>query len=139
MLVSYLVLPAQHTRSHYLSVCLIIAVAMINMGFTIPLAVDPDQCYDAITPNDMSSSTECAWSGAFIVAGGLCAGSWIFIRALSMNLQICWDIMPGRKFFVVSQALGWGIPAILFAVTMKVTGVSFRLSLIHISEPTRPY
>ena len=29
MLVSYVVLPAQQTRSHYLSVCLILAVAMV--------------------------------------------------------------------------------------------------------------
>lgn len=43
-----------------------------------------------------------------------------------MHLQICWDIVPGRKFFFVSQALGWGVPAILFALTLAFTGVSFR-------------
>nr|OQO20057.1 hypothetical protein B0A51_15686 [Rachicladosporium sp. CCFEE 5018] len=74
----------------------------------------------------MYSSTTCAFSGAFIIAGGLCATMWIFIRALSMNLQICWDIVPGKKFFYLSQAFGWGIPAVLFAATMTVTGVSFR-------------
>lgn len=87
MLISYMVLPAQKTRSHYLSVCLIVAVMMITLGFTIPLAAQPEQCYNEITPNDMYSLQECAWSGAFIVAGGLCATMWIFIRALSMNLQ----------------------------------------------------
>lgn len=126
MLLSYLVLPAQQTRSHYLSVCLIVSVMMIAIGFVIPLGSNPDQCYNEITPNDMYSSTTCAWSGAFIVAGGLSADMWIFIRALSMNLQICWDIVPGRKFFYISQGLGWGIPAILFTATMTVTGVSFR-------------
>lgn len=69
---------------------------------------------------------ECAWSGAFIVAGGISAIMWVFIRALSMNLQICWDIVPGRRFFYLSQALGWGVPAVLFCATMTVTGVSFR-------------
>ena len=126
MLISYLVLPAQKTRSHYLSVCLIVAIMMIAIGFTIPLSAEPDQCFNEITPNDMYSSNECAWSGAFIIAGGLCATMWIFIRALSMNLQICWDIVPGRKFFYVSQAIGWGIPAVLFTATLTVTGVSFR-------------
>lgn len=126
MLLSYLVLPAQQTRSHYLSVCLIVSVAFIAIGFTIPLAAQPDQCYNEITPNDMYSSNVCAWNGAFIVAGGLCATMWIFIRALSMNLQICWDIIPGKRFFYASQALGWGIPAALFATTMTLTGVSFR-------------
>jgi hypothetical protein len=128
MLLSYMVLPAQKTRSHYLSVCLIVSVMLIALGFIIPLGAKPDKCYNEITPNDMYSSTECAWSGAFIVAGGLSADMWVFIRALSMNLQICWDIVPGRKFFYISQGLGWGIPAALFTATMTVTGVSFRFA-----------
>ncbi|KAK5133252.1 hypothetical protein LTR08_007986 [Meristemomyces frigidus] len=126
MLVSYMVLPAQKTRSHYLSVCLIISVMFIAIGFTIPLAAEPEHCYDEITPNDMYSSNACAWNGAFIMAGGLCATLWIFIRALSMNLQICWDIVPGSKFFYISQAMGWGVPAVLFTATMTSTGLSYR-------------
>ncbi|KAK4994199.1 hypothetical protein LTR66_005713 [Elasticomyces elasticus] len=126
MLISYVILPAHKTRSHYLSVCLIVAVLMITIGFIIPLGSEPQKCYDAITPNDMYSSSECAWSGAFIIAGGLCATTWVLIRALSMHLQICWDTVPGRKFFYASQALGWGIPAVLFTATLTVTGVSSR-------------
>lgn len=126
MLISYMVLPAQQTRSHYLSVCLIISVGMIALGFTIPLGARPEQCYNEITPNDMYTSMACAWGGAFIIAGGLSVIMWVFIRALSMNLQICWDIVPGRKFFYISQMLGWGIPAALFCVTITLTGVSFR-------------
>lgn len=126
MLLTYLVLPTQQTRSHYLSICLIISVMFIALGFTVPLGAKPDQCYNEITPNDMYTSTECAWSGAFIIAGGLCAAMWIFIRALSMNLQICWDIVPGKKFFYISQAAGWGIPGAFFTAVMAVTGVSFR-------------
>jgi len=125
MLVSYVVLPAQQTRSHYLSVCLIVSVMFICIGFTIPLAAQPDQCYNEITPYDMYSSDVCAWNGAFILAGGLCATMWVFIRALSMNLQICWDIVPGKKFFYMSQAAGWGVPAVIFTASMTVTGVSY--------------
>lgn len=135
LLISYVTLPTQKTRSHYLSICLVISVGMIALGFTIPLIANPEQCYNEITPNDMYSLTECAWSGAFIIAGGLSAVSWIFIRALSMNLQIVWDIVPGRKFFYISQAGGWGIPAILFAATITVTGVSFRFgSACHVNH-----
>lgn len=126
MLISYVVLPATQTRSHYLSVCLIVSVMFICIGFAIPLAAQPEQCYNEITPNDMYSSDTCAWNGAFIIAGGLSATLWIFVRALSMNLQICWDIVPGKKFFYASQALGWGIPAVLFTTSMTVTGLSFR-------------
>ncbi|EME44218.1 hypothetical protein DOTSEDRAFT_71900 [Dothistroma septosporum NZE10] len=135
MLVSYILLPAHETRKHYLSVSLVIALAMIALGFTIPLGANPDQCYDEITPNDMYTSMECAWSGAFIIAGGLTAGMWIFLRALSMNLQICWDIVPGRKFFYASQMVGWGIPAIFFTITITITGVSFRFgSACHVNH-----
>ena len=40
------------------------------------MGVQPDQCYDVITPNDMYSSLTCAFSGAFIVAGGLSIDVW---------------------------------------------------------------
>lgn len=43
-----------------------------------------------------------------------------------MHLQICWDIVPGSKFFYVAQALGWGITAALFTTCITLTGVSFR-------------
>lgn len=126
MLISFAILPVSKTRSHYLSVCLIISVMMVCIGFIIPLGAQPEQCYNEITPNDMRTSTTCAFSGAFIVAGCLCATVWICVRALSMNMQIVWDIIPGRKFLYFSQVVGWGIPAGLFAATMGVTGVSFR-------------
>ncbi|KAM3420352.1 hypothetical protein BST61_g3633 [Cercospora zeina] len=135
MLVSYIVLPAQQTRSHYLSVCLIVSVMMITLGFTVPLAAKSEQCYNEITPNDMYTSMPCAWSGAFIIAGGLSVVMWVLIRALSMNLQICWDIVPGRRFFYVSLMFGWGIPAVLFLSTITLTGVSFRLgSACHVNH-----
>ncbi|KAL1303655.1 hypothetical protein AAFC00_007011 [Neodothiora populina] len=126
LLTSYFFLPVQQTRRHYLSVCLIVGVLILNLGFIVPLGAQPDQCYNAITPNDMHSSMTCAWSGAFIVAGGLSGAIWILIRALSMHLQICWDIMPGQRFYYFSHALGWGGVAILVAATLSVTGVSFR-------------
>lgn len=43
-----------------------------------------------------------------------------------MHLQICWDTVPGNRFFYLSQILGWGISAALFTATLTVTGVSFR-------------
>ncbi|PPJ61042.1 hypothetical protein CBER1_02017 [Cercospora berteroae] len=135
MLISYIMLPAQQTRSHYLSVCLIISVMMITLGFTVPLAAKPEQCYNEITPNDMYTSMPCAWGGAFIVAGGLSVVMWVLIRALSMNLQICWDIVPGRRFFYVSLMFGWGVPAVLFLLTITLTGVSFRFgSACHVNH-----
>jgi hypothetical protein len=68
---------------------LVLAAIMMELGFTIPFASQPEQCYDAITPNDMYTSLTCAFSGAFLISGGLSMATWIFIRALSMHLQIC--------------------------------------------------
>ena len=98
----------------------------MQMGFVVPFGVQPPQCYDEITPNDMFSNLTCAWSGAFIISGGLSIAVWIFIRALSMHLQICWDVMPGKKFFYVAQGVGWGLVAVFFTVCITFTGVSFR-------------
>lgn len=126
LMISWAVLPPKQTRRHYLSVCLVIGAMSLALGFVIPFAAKPDQCYDEITPNDMYTSLACAWSGAFIIAGGLSIAVWIFIRALSMHLQICWDVTPGKKFFYSAQGLGWGVIAGLFTTTITLTGVSFR-------------
>lgn len=125
-LLSYLVLPVQYSRKHYLNTCLMLAISLLDLGFIVTLAAKPEQCYDEITPNDMYSSTACAWSGAFILAGGLSAVAWVFVRALSMHLQICWDVTPGRKFFYWAQVLGWVFPAALFVAAITSSGVSFR-------------
>lgn len=97
-----------------------------QLGFIIPLAARPPPCYDEITPNDMYSNLTCAFSGAFVIAGGLTVAVWVFIRALSMHLQICWDAAPGKRFFYYAQGLGWGVIAVLFTATITLTGVSFR-------------
>lgn len=101
----------------------------------VPFGVQPPQCYDEITPNDMYSNLTCAFSGAFLIAGGLSIVVWIFIRALSMHLQICWDVQPGKKFYYASMGLGWGIAAAFFTATITITGVSFRFGdVCHVNS-----
>lgn len=48
------------------------------------------------------------------------------IRALSLHLQICWEVVPGRKFFYGALVAGWGIPAIILAIAWTLTGFSYR-------------
>lgn len=48
------------------------------------------------------------------------------MRALSLHVQICWQAVPGRKFFVGAQIAGWGIPIVFVGVSLAITGVSFR-------------
>ncbi|KAK6586417.1 hypothetical protein PZA11_001474 [Diplocarpon coronariae] len=97
-----------------------------KLGFIIPLGAKPEQCFNAITPHDMRSSTTCALSGAFLLAGGWCALMWVFLRALALHLQICWHLVIGETFMWGALATGWGIPAVALTVAMLLSGVSFR-------------
>jgi len=74
----------------------------------------------------MYSSINCALSGAFLLGGGWCTVMWVFLRTLSLHLQICWQVIPGRRFFLTAQAAGWSIPVVFLAVALSITGVSFR-------------
>ena len=145
LLVSFACLPVEKTHRHYLSICLVIGVALMQvsdveerqddlrlltvrfqLGFIVPLAAKPEQCYNAITPNDMVSSKTCAISGAFIIAGGWSGVMWVSLRALALHLQICWEVVIGPTFMWGAFAAGWGIPAIGLTVALVFSGVSFR-------------
>lgn len=135
LLLSWLVLPIDKTHRHYLSICLTFAVTFMNLGFVIPLAGNPEQCYDSITPNDMQTSSVCAASGTFIVIGGWAGVLWIFLRSLSLHLQICWQVVVGRNFMWFSHAVGWGLPILGIILALTLSGVSFRFgATCHINH-----
>lgn len=126
LLLSFIVLPVQKTNRHYLTIGLVVAICFLQLGFIIPLGANPEQCHDAITPNDMYSDMSCAFSGAFLLFGGFAAIMWGFLRSLSIHLQICWQVVTGKKFFWSSLIAGWGLPGLFIAITLPVTGVSYR-------------
>ncbi|KAI0409627.1 hypothetical protein F4802DRAFT_614281 [Xylaria palmicola] len=126
LLLSWIVLPVERTHRHYLSICLTVAVVFMNLGFIIPLAGKPEECYNEITPHGQDSSSVCAASGAFLLLGGWGGVLWVFLRALSLHLQICWQMVVGRNYMWFSQALGWGIPVIGLIILLVFSGVSFR-------------
>lgn len=135
LLLSWLLLPIDKTHRHYLSICLTLAVTFMNLGFVIPLAGNPEQCYDSITPNDMQTSSVCAASGSFIIIGGWAGVLWIFLRSLSLHLQICWQVVVGRNFMWFSHAAGWGLPALGIILALTLSGVSFRFgATCHINH-----
>jgi len=110
------------------------------MGFIIPLGARPEQCFDAITPNDMHTSRTCALSGAFILAGGWCAVMWVFLRSLALHLQICWQVVIGKVFMWGALITGWGIPAIALSIALVISGVSFRFGdTCHINHKASLY
>ncbi|KAL2270895.1 hypothetical protein VTJ83DRAFT_266 [Remersonia thermophila] len=126
LLLSWAILPVEKTFRHYLSISLTVAVALMNLGFVIPLAGNPQECYDDITPHSMKTHSLCAASGFFLLVGGWSGVMWVFLRAVSLHLQICWQVVVGRNFMWVSQISGWGIPVIGVSLALVFSGVSFR-------------
>ncbi|KJZ78310.1 hypothetical protein HIM_02348 [Hirsutella minnesotensis 3608] len=136
MLLSWVALPVEKTNRHYLSVCFVLGVLLMSLGFIVPLAAQPDQCFDAITPNDMRSSAVCGISGSFIILGGWVSVVWAFLRSLSLHLQICWQVVVGRKFMILSHIAGWGLPCLGLILALVLSGVSFRFGAIcHVNHP----
>ncbi len=83
----------------------------------------------------METSGVCAISGAFLLFGGWAVVIWVFCRSLALHLQICWEVVPGNKFFYASLAFGWLIPVVGLALTLSLTGVSFRFgNVCHINH-----
>ena len=76
LLLTFICLPAEKTRRHYLSYGLIVGAIFLSLGFVIPFATRPEQCHDEITPNDMFTNLTCAFSGAFLIAGGMTMAVW---------------------------------------------------------------
>ncbi|RDA85184.1 hypothetical protein CP532_2392 [Ophiocordyceps camponoti-leonardi (nom. inval.)] len=136
LLLSWAALPIDKTNRHYLSVCLTLGVLLMNLGFIIPLAAQPDQCFDSITPHDMRSSKVCGASGTLLLLGGWCGVMWAFLRSFSLHLQICWQVIVGRNFMIFAQVTGWGIPLIAIVLALVFSGVSFRFgATCHINHP----
>ncbi|KOS16893.1 hypothetical protein ESCO_004859 [Escovopsis weberi] len=107
----------------------------MNLSFVVSLAAKPEQCYDAITPNDMTTSKPCGASASLLILGGWCAVMWSFLRSLSLHLQICWQIAVGQSFVVSALLAGWGIPIIGIVLALVYSGMSFRFgATCHINH-----
>lgn len=50
----------------------------------------------------------------------------MFLRALALHLQICWQMVIGKTFMYAALTTGWGVPAIGLTVALVFSGVSFR-------------
>jgi hypothetical protein len=99
---------------------------IMELGFIVPLAQKPQQCFDPVTPNDMNSSTSCATTGGLVVFGGMLTVCWIVVRSVFMHLQICWDIVPGRVAIIAANIAAWSVTIALTAAVLAKVGVSYR-------------
>ncbi|KKY15919.1 putative g protein-coupled receptor/secretin-like protein [Diplodia seriata] len=126
LLISMAILPVSATRRTFLNIILLVGIMLLELGFIIPLARQPEQCHNAITPNDMNTSTTCAFSGAFAAFGGMTLVTWILIRAFFMHLQIVWDITPTKYHFLGANIAAWTVTIGLVSAVLAHAGVSFR-------------
>lgn len=126
LLLSYLVLPAAATRRSFLNIALLAGIMIMELGFIVPLAQRPEQCFDPVTPNDIHSSTSCAATGGMVVFGGMLTVCWIVVRSIFMHLQICWDIVPGRVAIIAANIAAWSVTIALTAAVLAKVGVSYR-------------
>jgi hypothetical protein len=118
---------------------LLVGLVLFELGFVIPLARQPDQCYDPVTPNDQTSSLTCAFSGAFAAFGGLFLVTWVLIRALFMHLQICWDWIPGMMSYIAANVAALLLTIALTTATLARSGVSFRFGgYCHVNVGSLP-
>lgn len=60
---------------------------------------------------------------------------WVFLRALSLHLQVCWEVVPGQKFFYSAIFVGWTVPAAALALALSLTGLSYRFgNVCHVNH-----
>lgn len=135
LLLSFAVLPPEHTHRHYLSVGLLFPVLFISLSFAIPVSTNPSLCYDAITPNDMYSSQSCAWTGSLVTLGGLGSVIWVFLRSLWLHIRIFWDRDPGKRFKWGSIVFGTLLPLVLLIAVLASTGFSYRMGQTCLPNP----
>ncbi|CAK4034216.1 hypothetical protein AC578_6364 [Lecanosticta acicola] len=126
LLISMVALPTTASRRSYLNIILLAGLMLLELGFIIPLARQPEQCFDPITPNDMHSNLTCAFSGAFAAFGGMAVVTWIVIRALFMHLQVVHNFTPGTRSYIAANVLAWSVTIGLTAAVLAHSGVSFR-------------
>ncbi|KAK5125751.1 hypothetical protein LTR85_012026 [Meristemomyces frigidus] len=127
LLLSFAVLPSEKSHRHYLSVGLCVSLILLELAFIVPLGTRPNHCHDAVTPNDMHSNASCAWSGALLEAGAMAGTVWILLRSLWTHLRVCFDVKHTSVYLWLAHAIGWGLPALFLAISLPITGVSYRL------------
>ncbi|KAL5379641.1 hypothetical protein DPSP01_008339 [Paraphaeosphaeria sporulosa] len=127
LMLSFAVLPPEATHRHYLSIGLLFSVVFISLSFAIPVTIDPNVCFDIITPHDMHTSQSCAWTGSFMVLGGVGSVVWVFLRSLWLHIRIFWDKDPGTRFMWGSIIFGIAMPFVSLIAVLSVTGLSYRI------------
>lgn len=131
LLISWIILPPITSGRHYLSIGLVAASALLSFAFAVPFSTPTqDTCYNDITPGDMNTSFSCAMTGALVQAGGLSIAIWVLLRSVWLHLRVVWDRVPGKFYLVLSYSTAILVPAALLAVTIAISGFSYRVGKV---------
>ncbi|KAL2850205.1 hypothetical protein BJY01DRAFT_245671 [Aspergillus pseudoustus] len=74
MLLTFAVLPVQTTARHYFTTTALVGFSLMSLAFVVPFRSHPQQCYNAITPNNAMSRANC-----FVTSAILFTGIWILL------------------------------------------------------------
>ncbi|KAI5305745.1 hypothetical protein KEM56_003446 [Ascosphaera pollenicola] len=132
---SFIFLPVQYTKRHYLNVGAVLSSMLLDLGFLFPLGLKLDVCYDEITPNDMTSDVTCAISGAMVIFGSWAIVLWGLARSFLLHVQVCWgrDLEP--KIKTITVIIAWFVPGIGLIGAMAASGVSYRMGKTCLLNP----
>ncbi len=76
--------PQEKSYRHYTSVGLVGSLMLVAIALTSPLGTTPNICHNAITPNDLYSSSACGFSGVLVGVGAMGVVTW----SKQMRLEI---------------------------------------------------
>ncbi|KAL4814772.1 hypothetical protein BDW67DRAFT_192006 [Aspergillus spinulosporus] len=124
---TYILLPAEDTRRHYLVISPLMGFVFMPLAFIIPLGGTARQCYDAITPNYWLSDMTCAWTGSLVHYGSWVLVIGCFFRSLALYIRLIWDVEPGTVFRWISIITIFGGAAGMVGVALGVSGVSYQV------------
>ncbi|KAL4751776.1 hypothetical protein BDW72DRAFT_212549 [Aspergillus terricola var. indicus] len=124
---TYILLPAEDTRRHYLVISPLMGFVFIPLAFIIPLGGTARHCHDAITPNYWLSDMTCAWTGSLILYGAWVLVIGCFFRSLALYVRLIWDVEPGTVFRYISIITIFGGAAGMLGIALGVSGVSYQV------------
>ncbi|KKK21523.1 hypothetical protein P175DRAFT_0217589 [Aspergillus ochraceoroseus IBT 24754] len=135
-ILTYFVLPSRTTQRHYLKTSPLMGFVFMSVAFVVPLGTTARHCHDSITPNNWLSNTSCAVSGSLLLYGAWVLIIGCFFRSISLYVQLCWDIEPGKTFRIVALGCIFVGSLVMLGIALGLSGVSYQVGdVCYISYP----
>ncbi|KAF9894051.1 hypothetical protein FE257_009024 [Aspergillus nanangensis] len=123
------------TERHYLNVAPTIGFMCISIGFIVPSRGLPQECYNDITPNDISNDAISALTGVVLYFGAWIVIISAFFRSLALHLAVCWEVKLTHIYQYISLVVIFVGSSILVAIVMSVSGMQYTFGRITYIVP----